>query len=206
MVGGRNMAEVPCAGTGEKSIEKGDAAVIFSPSWEALTWPSKSPTTRPTTPSRPEDFPAMLEVPRYGRRTRCLRRHHFGHPRPFLGPARQELHRLRPAVRHGQRRRSCPLDMVVELKSAVADRLDDRPEDRARQRRHALVDLQPAAWRAGRAVAVGQPVPHPARSRAPRNTPPTRRARRRATSPASPATSPSAGATRCRSARPSPPC
>ena len=72
----------------------------------------------------PEDFAAMLEVPRYGRRTDAfdgiisathdhfwdpLDKHYIDFDPPF------DLAR-NPLV---------PLDMIVELKSAVADRLDD---------------------------------------------------------------------------------
>ena len=72
----------------------------------------------------PEDFAAMLEVPRYGRRTDAfdgiisathdhfwdpLDKHYIDFDAPF------DLAR-NPLV---------PLDMIVELKSAVADRLDD---------------------------------------------------------------------------------
>ena len=57
-----------------------------------------------------------------------------------------------------------PLDTMIELHCERRRRPAGRPaEDPARQRRHALVDLEPAARRAGRAVAVGQPLPRPAR-------------------------------------------
>src|SRR6478735_11058877 len=64
----RNMAETPCSGTGEKSIEKGDVAVIFTvvrrPHMaQQITYDKAYDAVAP------EDFPAMLEVPRYGRRS-----------------------------------------------------------------------------------------------------------------------------------------
>src|SRR5215510_9803981 len=65
---GRNMAEVPCAGTGEKSIEKGDVYVIFRSNRrpdmaQQITYDKAYDAVAP------EDFAAMLQVPRYGRRT-----------------------------------------------------------------------------------------------------------------------------------------
>src|SRR5271156_5575022 len=68
---GRNMAETPCAALGEKSIEKGDAAVIFTP----IGGP---PMAQQITYDKAydavgrDDFPAMLEVPRYGRRSNAF--------------------------------------------------------------------------------------------------------------------------------------
>ena len=79
----------------------------------------------------PDDFESMLEV-RATAGGRRLRQDHLGHPRPFLGSAGQEVHRLRRALRHGndadhaagRRWSSCAAALY-------ADRLDDRPEDPA---------------------------------------------------------------------------
>src|SRR5262249_44835770 len=120
---GGNMAEVPCARTGEKSIEKGDVAVIFTSTWrpqmaQQITYDKAYDTIMP------EDFPAMLEVARYGRRSQgccgiiSATHDHFWDPldknyidfdQPFDMAANSVV----------------PLDMVVELRSAVADRLDE---------------------------------------------------------------------------------
>src|ERR1700681_4482973 len=64
----RNMAETPCSGTGEKSIAKDDVAVIFTTDRrphmaQQITYDKAYDAVAP------EDFPAMLEVPRYGRRS-----------------------------------------------------------------------------------------------------------------------------------------
>jgi hypothetical protein len=72
----------------------------------------------------PEDFPAMLEVPRYGRRTDAFdgiisaTHDHFWDPfdRAYIDFEQPFDMAKTPIV---------PLDMIVELKSAVADRLDD---------------------------------------------------------------------------------
>jgi hypothetical protein len=72
----------------------------------------------------PEDFPAMLEVPRYGRRTDAFdgiisaTHDHFWDPfdRAYIDFDQPFDMSKTPIV---------PLDMIVELRSAVADRLDD---------------------------------------------------------------------------------
>ena len=72
----------------------------------------------------PEDFPAMLEVPRYGRRTDAFdgiisaTHDHFWDPfdRTYIDFDQPFDMGKTPIV---------PLDMIVELRSAVADRLDD---------------------------------------------------------------------------------
>jgi hypothetical protein len=72
----------------------------------------------------PEDFPAMLDVPRYGRRTDAFdgiisaTHDHFWDPfdRAYIDFDQPFDMAKTPIV---------PLDMIVELKSAVADRLDD---------------------------------------------------------------------------------
>jgi hypothetical protein len=72
----------------------------------------------------PGDFPAMLEVPRYGRRSDAFdaiisaTHDHFWDPldRNYIDFDQPFDMSLTPVV---------PLDMIVELKSAVADRLDE---------------------------------------------------------------------------------
>jgi hypothetical protein len=72
----------------------------------------------------PEDFPAMLDVPRYGRRTDAFdgiisaTHDHFWDPfdRAYIDFDQPFDMGKTPIV---------PLDMIVELRSAVADRLDD---------------------------------------------------------------------------------
>jgi len=109
-----------------------------------------------------DDFPAMMATARYGRRSDAFEPHHLADPRPFLGPAGPDLYRFQPALRHDDPP-ILPLDNILELRSAVADRLDDRQKIQlANDVTHWSLS-KPAAWRAGRAVAVGQPVPHPAR-------------------------------------------
>ncbi len=73
----------------------------------------------------PGDFPAMLEVPRYGRRTDAFdsiisaTHDHFWDPldKNYIDFDQPFDMALTPVM---------PLDTVVELRSAVADRLDDR--------------------------------------------------------------------------------
>ena len=73
----------------------------------------------------PEDFPAMLEVPRYGRRSDAFdsiisaTHDHFWDPldKSYIDYDLPFDMSKTPIV---------PLDMIVELKSAVADRLDDQ--------------------------------------------------------------------------------
>jgi hypothetical protein len=73
----------------------------------------------------PENFPAMLEVPRYGRRTNAFdgiisaTHDHFWDPfdKNYIDFDQSFDMAATPIV---------PFDMVVELKSAVADRLDER--------------------------------------------------------------------------------
>src|SRR6185437_2237327 len=64
----QNMAETPCAGTGEKSIEKGDTFVIFA-LFGRLHMAQQITYDKAYDAVAPGDFPAMLEVPRYGRRS-----------------------------------------------------------------------------------------------------------------------------------------
>jgi hypothetical protein len=72
----------------------------------------------------PEDFPAMLEVPRYGRRSDAFdgiisaTHDHFWDPldKNYIDFDQPFDMAAMPVV---------PLDMIVELRSAVADRLDD---------------------------------------------------------------------------------
>src|SRR5438067_5065563 len=125
----RNMAEVPCAGTGEKSIEKGDVAVIFTSHLGGPDMAQQITYDKAYDTVAPEDFAAMLEVPRYGRRTDAfdgiisathdhfwdpLDSHYIDFDQPFDMTATPVM----------------PLDTVVELRSAVADRLDDRQKIR----------------------------------------------------------------------------
>ncbi len=42
----------------------------------------------------PDDFESMIELDRYEKRSTALRQDHQRDPRPFLGPARQEIHRF----------------------------------------------------------------------------------------------------------------
>src|SRR6516165_10693009 len=121
---GRNMAETPCDGTGEKSIEKGDAAVIFTPIGgphmaQQITYDKAYDAVAP------EDFPAMLEVPRYGRRSNAFdgiisaTHDHFWDPFDknyidFDQPFDMANLSIMPA------------ETVIELRSAVSDRLDER--------------------------------------------------------------------------------
>ena len=73
----------------------------------------------------PEDFPAMLEVPRYGRRTDAFdsiisaTHDHFWDPldKNYIDFDQPFDMAMTPVM---------PLDTMVELRSAVADRLDDR--------------------------------------------------------------------------------
>src|SRR6185312_15478139 len=121
---GRNMAETPCSGTGEKSIEKDDVVVIFTlsggpPMAQQITYDKAYDTVAPG------DFPAMLEVPRYGRRSDAFdgiisaTHDHFWDPLDknyidFDLPFDMSTTSI------------MPLDNIIELKSAVADRLDER--------------------------------------------------------------------------------
>ena len=51
----------------------------------------------------PDDFESMLDAGPLRQPLDRLRQDHLRHPRPFLGSARQEIHRLRRALRHGER-------------------------------------------------------------------------------------------------------
>src|SRR5690348_3734085 len=118
---GRNMAETPCDGTGEKSIEKGDAVVIFSligrPQMaQQITYDKAYDAVAPG------DFPAMLEVPRYGRRSDAFdgiisaTHDHFWDPldKSYIDFDQPFDIATTPIL---------PLDNIIELRSAVADRL-----------------------------------------------------------------------------------
>ena len=141
----------------------------------------------------PEDFPAMLEVPRYGRRSDAFdsiisaTHDHFWDPldknyidfdQPFdmattLGGARSTWWS------------SCAAPSPTGWTTA---RRSSSPTTSCTGRSPTCCMASRARCRCRPACATSCSIP------APRNTPPTRRARRRATSPASPATSPSAGA------------
>src|SRR5215471_5788708 len=122
---GGNMAEVPCAGTGEKSIEKGDTAVIFGPNRrphmaQQITYDKAYDTIMP------EDFPAMLEVPRYGRRSDAFdgiissTHDHFWDPLD-----KNYIDFDQPFDLAGTS--IMPHDAIIELRcDAVANRLDER--------------------------------------------------------------------------------
>ena len=139
----------------------------------------------------PGDFPAMLQVARYGRRSDAFdgiisaTHDHFWDP--------LDLNYIDYDLPFDMKREPImPLDAILELKSAVADRLDDG------QKIGLANDV--THWSISNLLHGEQSI------QAPRNMRPTRRARRPVTSPASRATSPSVGAHRCPSARPSPPC
>ena len=92
-----------------------------------------------------------------------FRQDHLGDPRPFLGSARQEVHRLQRKVRHRERsdfaRRVLP-----DLPDEVRRDADGQAEGQVRQRIRALDSVVDLARRAGRAVAVGFALPYFARS------------------------------------------
>src|SRR3954471_17365327 len=122
---GRNMAEVPCARTGEKSIENDDASVIFTshrrPQMaQQITYDKAYDTIMP------EDFPAMLEVPRYGRRSDAFdgiisaTHDHFWDPFD-----KNYIDFDQPFDLAGQQ--IMPSDTIIELRcEALTRRLDER--------------------------------------------------------------------------------
>src|SRR5689334_18414911 len=121
----RTMAEVKCAATGEKSIEKGDVAVIFIPHTRRPHMAQQITYDKAYDTVGPEDFAAMLEVPRYGRRTDAFdsiisaTHDHFWDPldKSYIDFDQPFDMTVTPVM---------PLDTVLELRSAVGDRLDDR--------------------------------------------------------------------------------
>ena len=104
-----------------------------------------------------DDFTTMIEVDRYARPQRRVRRDHRADARPLLGPERPGLHRLRrDAVRRDRRDHHAAR---LHRRAAVRRRRQARrgPEDPARQREHALDAVVDPARRAGRALALGEP-------------------------------------------------
>ena len=204
MVGGRNMAEVPCAGTGEKSIEKGDATVILIQSLEAPKWPCKSPTTRPTTPS-PGRISRHCWKCRATAAAPMPSTASFPPPTTISGTLWTRTISTTTCRSTCPRRRSCHSTRWSSSRArspigSTQARRSGSPTTSCTGRSRTCSTASRARCRCRPASATSCSTP------APRNMPPTRRARRRAMSRASPATSSSAGATRCRLARPSPPC
>src|SRR5215472_14922318 len=121
----RTMAEVKCAATGDKSIEKGDIAVIFNAHTLRPDMAQQITYDKAYDAVAPEDFAAMLEVPRYGRRTDAFdgiisaTHEHFWDPldKRYIDFDQPFDVANAPIM---------PLETVVELRSAVADRLDDQ--------------------------------------------------------------------------------
>ena len=74
-----------------------------------------------------------------------------------------------------------PRDFIVELNCAVADRLDEGQQIALANEITRFIALVDPARRAGRALALGEPVPDPARPGRAGVRRRTRRARRRAT-------------------------
>ena len=108
----------------------------------------------------PENFPAMLEVPRYGRRSDAFDKIISATHDHFWDPLdKKYIDFDQPFDMADHADHAGGDDHRAALRARVADRLDDAAEDPARQRRHALVDLQSPARRAGRADPVGQPLP-----------------------------------------------
>ena len=111
----------------------------------------------------PDDFPAMLDPERYGAALDGVRQDHLRDPRPFLGSAGQEIHRLHRRRSTRRRRRSCRTTSSRSSTPASATTMTRGAEDQVRQRVDALAAFRHPAWRAGRARAVGFALPHPAR-------------------------------------------
>ncbi len=147
----------------------------------------------------PTDFPAMLDVERYGARSTAFDKiisathDHFWDPLDkkyidFTQPFDIEKEYL------------VNPELNSDLKTAIGDKLDESQKIKlvnldvcGRCPRSCMANR--ARWRCRPRSATSCATP------APRNTPPTRRARKPATSPASPPISRRAGASRPRSAR-----
>ena len=92
-----------------------------------------------------------------------IRQDHLGNARPFLGSARQEVHRLRRALRsrkrNADRSRARAGTQAPLLRKAFGE-----GEGALRERDRALDDVGDPAWRAGSAQSLRLALPHPARS------------------------------------------
>ncbi len=150
----------------------------------------------------PTDFESMLELDRYNNRSTAFDKiisathDHFWDPLDknyidFDEPFDMENEALLPE------------DMFAVLQTDYGKEMLADPKTRIRfiNASHAALVLLDPARRAGRAALSASLCHILRRSRARRNTPPTRRAKKRATSPPSPSTSRRAGAARCRAAR-----
>ena len=186
------MAEVPCAGTGEKSIEKGDAAVILHLTSEAPHGPANhlrqglrhrgarrfpgdagSAALRPahampsTASSRP---PTTISGTRWTRTTSTSTSRSTWPTTPIM------------PLRHGGRAAGAPSPT-----GWTTARRSSSPTTSCTGRSRTCCTASRARCRCRPASATSCSI------RARRNTPPTRPARRRATSRPSPATSPALG-------------
>jgi hypothetical protein len=133
-----------------------------------------------------DDFEAMIQVARYNERTDAFdgiiaaTHDHFWDPTdPRYVDFDEPFDFKNMTV--------MPTEFTPEL-STRSRQARRRPADRAGERGDALGYLEHPARRAGRALVVREPVPHPARPRVRRSTRQTRRAKRRAMSPASAST------------------
>ena len=133
----------------------------------------------------PHDFPAMLDVEALWRALHRLRQDHLRDPRPFLGSAGQEIHRLHAALRYRRRNISSIRRLNADLKTAIGDKLDEGQKIKLVNLDMSVVAVVDPAWRAGRACRCRPRSATSCAIRARRNTPPTRRAKKRVTSPAS---------------------
>ncbi len=152
----------------------------------------------------PSDFAAMLEVPRYGRRTDAFDKiisathDHFWDPldKSYIDfDAPFDMTKV-PIM---------PFEITIELRSAVADRLDDG------QKIQLVNDVN--RWSISNllhgeqgALSLSASLCHILVDPGAQEYAANQAREEAAMSPASPATSPSAGEHRCRSARPSPRC
>ena len=113
----------------------------------------------------PDDFPGDAGCRALRRALHRVRQDHLRDPRPFLGSAGQEIHRLHRALRHGR------TDISADPSSSpiFADRASATSSTKPARSSSPIVDARwsavvDPAWRAGRARAVGLALPHPARS------------------------------------------
>ena len=148
----------------------------------------------------PDDFPGDAEPERYGVRSTAFDKIISRDPRSFLGSARQEVHRLRRSRSTSTTNTILPDEMTSRSCRPARRQADDQADDSSSPM-NARWSLSSILHGEQGALALSASLCHMLRTRARRNTPPTRRAKKPATSPRSPATSRRAGARRCRAAR-----
>ncbi len=135
----------------------------------------------------PDDFPAMMEVDRYGKRSTAFDKIISATHDHFWDPLDKKYIDFSRALRHGERVPDRSRAETPNLKLPACQGQARREGRRSSSSTWTCSGASPpfSTAKQGALSALGEPLPHPEAIRARRNMPRTRRARKHATLPAS---------------------